>query len=84
MEKTSFATTVAANEQRKIANLILKDSVNSAAALYRTFFRKPGSSLIWFSERVCIPVPNALKSAAEIALAINYNRRWIDRNWTSK
>ena len=55
------------DEQRKIANLILKDSVNSAAAVYRTFFESQ-APLIRFLNGLDIPVPNALKSAAEIAL----------------
>ncbi|HKU25014.1 MAG TPA: hypothetical protein VJQ54_06050, partial [Candidatus Sulfotelmatobacter sp.] len=55
------------DEQRKIANLILKDSVSSAAAVYRTFFESQ-APLIRFLNGLDIPVPNALKSAAEIAL----------------
>ena len=55
------------DEQRKIANLILQDSVNSAAAVYRTFFESQ-APLIRFLNGLDIPVPNALKSAAEIAL----------------
>jgi alpha-amylase/alpha-mannosidase (GH57 family) len=55
------------DEQRKIANLILADSVNSAAAVYRTFFESQ-APLIRFLNGLDIPVPNALKSAAEIAL----------------
>jgi alpha-amylase/alpha-mannosidase (GH57 family) len=55
------------DEQRKIANLILEDSVNSAAAVYRTFFESQ-APLIRFLNGLDIPVPNALKSAAEIAL----------------
>lgn len=55
------------DEQRKIADLILRDSVNSAAAVYRTFFESQ-APLIRFLNGLDIPVPNALKSAAEIAL----------------
>jgi alpha-amylase/alpha-mannosidase (GH57 family) len=55
------------DEQRKIADLILKDSVNSAAAVYRTFFESQ-APLMRFLNGLDIPVPNALKSAAEIAL----------------
>jgi alpha-amylase/alpha-mannosidase (GH57 family) len=55
------------DEQRKIANLILQDSVASAAAVYRTFFESQ-APLIRFLNGLDIPVPNALKSAAEIAL----------------
>jgi len=55
------------DEQRKIANLILADSVTSAAAVYRTFFESQ-APLIRFLNGLDIPVPNALKSAAEIAL----------------
>jgi alpha-amylase/alpha-mannosidase (GH57 family) len=55
------------DEQRKIANLILNESLNSAAALYRTVFENQ-APLIRFLNALDIPVPNALKSAAEIAL----------------
>ena len=55
------------DEQRKIANLILTDSLNSAAAVYRTVFESQ-APLIRFLNGLDIPVPNALKSAAEIAL----------------
>ena len=55
------------DEQRKIASLILVDSVNSAAAVYRTFFESQ-APLMRFLNGLDIPVPNALKSAAEIAL----------------
>jgi alpha-amylase/alpha-mannosidase (GH57 family) len=55
------------DEQRKITNLILNDSLNSAAAVYRTFFESQ-APLIHFLTGLEIPVPRALKSAAEIAL----------------
>ena len=65
------------DEQRKIANLILADSVNSAAAVYRTFFESQ-APLIRFLNGLDIPVPNALKSAAEIALN-NQLQQALDR-----
>ena len=55
------------DEQRKITNLILNDSLNSAAAVYRTVFDNQ-APLIRFLNGLEIPVPNALKSAAEIAI----------------
>jgi hypothetical protein len=55
------------DEQRKITSLILNESLNSAAALYRTVFEGQ-APLIRFLNGLDIPVPNALKSAAEIAL----------------
>jgi hypothetical protein len=55
------------DEQRKITNLILNESLNSAAAVYRTVFESQ-APLIRFLNGLDIPVPNALKSAAEIAL----------------
>jgi alpha-amylase/alpha-mannosidase (GH57 family) len=55
------------DEQRKITNLILNESVNSAAAINRTIFDS-NAPLIRFLNALEIPVPNALKSAAEIAL----------------
>lgn len=55
------------DEQRKIANLILNDSLASAAAVYRSVFESQ-APLIRFLNGLEIPVPKALKSAAEIAL----------------
>ena len=55
------------DEQRKITNLILNESLNSAAAVYRTVFESQ-APLIRFLNGLEIPVPHALKSAAEIAL----------------
>ncbi len=55
------------DEQRKITRLILNESLNSAAAVYRTVFEGQ-APLIRFLNGLDIPVPNALKSAAEIAL----------------
>jgi len=55
------------DEQRKITTIILNESLNSAAALYKTVFESQ-APLIRFLNGLDIPVPNALKSAAEIAL----------------
>ena len=55
------------DEQRKITNLILDESLSAAAAVYRTVFENQ-APLIRFLIGLEIPVPNALKSAADIAL----------------
>jgi alpha-amylase/alpha-mannosidase (GH57 family) len=55
------------DEQRKITDSILKDSLTSAAAVYRTIFESQ-APLIRFLNGLSIPVPKALMSAAEIAL----------------
>jgi alpha-amylase/alpha-mannosidase (GH57 family) len=55
------------DEQRKITNLILKESLASAAAVYRTIFESQ-APLIRYLHTLSIPVPRALLSAAEIAL----------------
>lgn len=65
------------DEQRKIAKLILNESLNSAAAVYRTFFESQ-APLIRFLNGLEIPVPNALKSAAEIALN-NQLEQYLER-----
>ena len=65
------------DEQRKITNLILNESLNSAAAVYRTVFESQ-APLIRFLNGLDIPVPNALKSAAEIALN-NQLRQYLER-----
>ena len=55
------------DEQRKIAGLILNESLNSAAAIFTSVFENQ-APLIRFLNGLEIPVPAALKSAAEIAL----------------
>ncbi|MGH9703560.1 MAG: DUF3536 domain-containing protein, partial [Candidatus Acidiferrales bacterium] len=55
------------DEQRKIINLILADSFNSSVAAYRSIYENQ-ASLIRFLHDLSIPVPGALKIAAEIAL----------------
>jgi hypothetical protein len=65
------------DEQRKITNLILNESLNSAAAVYRTVFESQ-APLIRFLNGLEIPVPNALKSAAEIALN-NQLEQYLER-----
>ncbi len=65
------------DEQRKITGLILNESLNSAAALYKTVFESQ-APLIRFLNGLDIPVPNALKSAAEIALNSQL-QQYLDR-----
>ncbi|HEV3511131.1 MAG TPA: DUF3536 domain-containing protein [Candidatus Sulfotelmatobacter sp.] len=65
------------DEQRKITNTILAESLNSAAAVYRTVFESQ-APLIRFLNGLDIPVPNALKSAAEIALN-NQLQQYLER-----
>ena len=65
------------DEQRKITSLILNESLNSAAAVYRTVFEGQ-APLIRFLNGLDIPVPNALKSAAEIALN-NQLEQYLER-----
>jgi len=66
-QKTFSLRMLFRDEQRKIANTILNESLNSAAAMYRAIFESH-ASLIRFLNGLSIPVPQALKSAAEIAL----------------
>jgi alpha-amylase/alpha-mannosidase (GH57 family) len=60
------------DEQRKITNLILADSLAASAAAYRSIYESQ-APLIRFLHDLSIPVPPALKSAAEFA--INYQLR---------
>jgi len=60
------------DEQRKITNLILADSLAAAAAAYRSIYESQ-APLLRFLHDLSIPVPPALKSAAEFA--INYQLR---------
>jgi alpha-amylase/alpha-mannosidase (GH57 family) len=55
------------DEQRKIVDIILNDSLASAAAAYRTIYENH-APLIRFLNEMGIPVPPAFESAAEIAL----------------
>jgi alpha-amylase/alpha-mannosidase (GH57 family) len=55
------------DEQRKIVGLILKDSLTSAAAAYRTIYENQ-APLIRFLNSLTIPVPAAFKAAADIAI----------------
>jgi hypothetical protein len=55
------------DEQRKITNLILSDSLASAAAAYRSIYESQ-APLIRFLHDLSIPVPAALQRAAEIAI----------------
>jgi alpha-amylase/alpha-mannosidase (GH57 family) len=66
-QKTFSLRQLFRDEQRKITQIILNDSLHSAAAVYRTIFENQ-APLIRFLNGLAIPVPNALKSAAEIAL----------------
>ncbi|HME12758.1 MAG TPA: DUF3536 domain-containing protein [Candidatus Acidoferrum sp.] len=55
------------DEQRKITNIILNDSLNSAAAAYKTIYENQGA-MMRFLDGLNIPIPAAFKSAAEVAL----------------
>jgi alpha-amylase/alpha-mannosidase (GH57 family) len=55
------------DEQRKIVDVILNDSLDSAAAAYRSIYENQ-APLIRFLNGLGIPVPLALQSAAQIAL----------------
>ena len=55
------------DEQRKIINLILAESLASSTAAYRSIYESQ-APLIRFLHDLSIPVPPALKAAAEIAL----------------
>ena len=66
-QKTFSLRQLFRDEQRKITSIILNESLTSASAVYRTIFENQ-APLIRFLNGLAIPVPNALKSAAEIAL----------------
>ena len=55
------------DQQRKLVDLLLKDSLNSASAAYRTIYENQ-APLIRFLNGLSIPVPPAFKAAADIAL----------------
>jgi hypothetical protein len=66
-QKTFSLRQLFRDEQRKITNTILNESLTSAAAVYRAIFENQ-APLIRFLNGLSIPVPKALMSAAEIAL----------------
>jgi alpha-amylase/alpha-mannosidase (GH57 family) len=55
------------DEQRKIVNIILNDSLATTAAAYRAIYDSQ-AALIRFLTGLRIPVPSAFQAAAEIAL----------------
>jgi alpha-amylase/alpha-mannosidase (GH57 family) len=55
------------DEQRKVVGLILNDSLTSAAAAYRTIYENQ-APLIRFLNSLAIPVPQAFKAAADVAI----------------
>jgi alpha-amylase/alpha-mannosidase (GH57 family) len=55
------------DEQRKIVGLILNDSLTSASAAYRTIYENQ-APLIRFLNSLAIPVPQAFKAAADVAI----------------
>ena len=55
------------DEQRKITDIILNESLNSAAAAYKTIYENQGA-MMRFLDGLNIPIPPPFKSAAEIAL----------------
>jgi alpha-amylase/alpha-mannosidase (GH57 family) len=55
------------DEQRKITDLILKDSLTSAAAAYKNIYENQGA-MIRFLDGLNIPIPQAFKFAAEVSL----------------
>ena len=55
------------DEQRKITDLVLNDSLTSAAAVYKNIYENQGA-MIRFLDGLNIPIPPAFKYAAEIAL----------------
>jgi len=66
-KKTISLRSLFRDEQRKITDLILSDSLASSAAAFRSIYESQ-APLIRFLQDLSIPVPTALKSAAEIAL----------------
>jgi alpha-amylase/alpha-mannosidase (GH57 family) len=65
--KTFSLRTLFRDEQRKIVDLILKESLATAAAAYRNIYENQ-APLIRFLTGLGIPIPAAFQSAAEIAL----------------
>jgi alpha-amylase/alpha-mannosidase (GH57 family) len=67
------------DEQRKIVDMILKDSLASAAAAYRSIYENQ-APLIRFLNGLGIPVPPAFQSAAQIALTSQLKQAFEQRD----
>jgi hypothetical protein len=69
-EKRTFSLrTLFRDEQRKITRRIVKESLDSVATVYRSVYEQQ-APLIQFLNSLSIPVPAALKSAAEMAINV--------------
>jgi alpha-amylase/alpha-mannosidase (GH57 family) len=67
-DKTHFSlSSLFRDEQRRIVNLILKDTVNSVGASFKGVYENQ-AALMRFLSGLGVPVPPALSSAATIAL----------------
>jgi alpha-amylase/alpha-mannosidase (GH57 family) len=66
------------DEQRKIVDVILKESLATAAAAYRSIYENQ-APLIRFLNGLGIPVPLAFQSAAQIALNSQLNQAFEQR-----
>jgi len=69
-EKRTFSLrTLFRDEQRKIARRIVNESLDSVATVYRSVYEHQ-APLIQFLNSLSVPVPAALKSAAEMAINV--------------
>ena len=69
-EKRTFSLrTLFRDEQRKITRRLVKESLDSVASVFRSLYEQQ-APLIQFLNSLSIPVPVALKSAAEMAINV--------------
>jgi alpha-amylase/alpha-mannosidase (GH57 family) len=66
-KKTFSLRSLFRDEQRKIVRRIVNESIDSAATVYRSVYEQQ-APLIQFLNSLSIPVPAALKAAAEMAI----------------
>ena len=68
-KKTFSLRTLFRDEQRKITRRLVKESLDSVASVFRSLYEQQ-APLIQFLNSLSIPVPVALKSAAEMAINV--------------
>jgi alpha-amylase/alpha-mannosidase (GH57 family) len=68
-KKTFSLRTLFRDEQRKITRRVVNESLDSVATVYRSVYEHQ-APLIQFLNSLSIPVPAALKSAAEMAINV--------------
>jgi hypothetical protein len=79
-KKTFSLRTLFRDEQRRITQRLVKESLDSVASVFR-FLYEQQAPLIQFLNSLSIPVPAALKSAAEMAINVELRMAIEHAEW---